>query len=183
MEWIQSPTGTVNLPDDVHCKTRDIFTARLDNLRSQLNHKSAGNSLVIALCGEIGNNSFDHNTQGWRDVPGVLFSPNIAKRQIVLADRGQGIFKTISRVKPSVQNDRDALHVAFTEVISGRSPERRGNGLKFVRTTVSDTGMALVFQSGDAVCTIHHGKVEFAQAPDRINGCLAILNYQGMDKT
>ncbi len=51
---------------------------------------------------------------------------------IIIADRGRGIMETLKKVKPGLANDMDALTVVFTERISGRAPEARGNGLKFV---------------------------------------------------
>jgi len=45
-------------------------------------------SLIVAITGEIGNNSFDHNLGKWPDEPGVFFGYDIAKGTVVLADRG-----------------------------------------------------------------------------------------------
>ncbi len=83
-------------------------------------------SLLVSVAGEIGNNSFDHNLGLWPDTPGVFFGYDLNKKQIVLADRGVGVLKTLKRVRPGLARDADALEVAFTEVISGRAPERQG---------------------------------------------------------
>ena len=55
------------------------------------------------------------------------------KRYIVLADRGLGILETLKQVRPTLKTHIEAVNVAFTEILSGRAPEKRGNGLKFVR--------------------------------------------------
>jgi len=34
---------------------------------------------------------------------------------------------------PELSTDEEAVRTAFTKVVSGRAPESRGNGLKFVR--------------------------------------------------
>jgi len=52
-------------------------------------------------------------------------------RKVVLADRGQGVLTTLKRVRRELTNSSEAIRVAFTETISGRYPETRGNGLKF----------------------------------------------------
>ena len=42
------------------------------------------------------------------------------------------------------------MEVAFTEFISGRAPEKRGNGLKLVREVVLANPIDLFYTSGDA---------------------------------
>lgn len=61
---------------DMYCKTRDVFQARLESFQSKLTPivPLAAVSLVTAVAGEIGNNSFDHNLGNWPDVPGIFFS-------------------------------------------------------------------------------------------------------------
>jgi len=106
--------------------------------------------LISAITGEIGNNSFDHNLGNWPDAPGTFFAYNLNKRQIVLADRGQGVLVTLKRARPGLSDHKNALRVAFTEIVSGRAPEYRGNGLKFVSNVVIDNKISLFFQTGDA---------------------------------
>lgn len=67
-----------------------------------------------------------------------------------MADRGQGVLQTLKRIRPNLIDDKKALEVAFTEIISGREPEERGNGLKFVRNVVTKNLIRLYFQSGNA---------------------------------
>ena len=94
-------------------------------------------SLIVSVAGEIGNNSYDHNIAHWPDIPGIFFGYELKKNQIALADRGLGILETLKRVKPELKDFKEALQVAFTEIISGRTPEARGNGLKYVRRVIS----------------------------------------------
>ena len=70
---------------------------------------------------------------------------------IVLADRGVGVLATLRRIRPKLETDGEALQVAFTEFITGRAPEHRGNGLKYVKDALAKSGASLTFQSGDAI--------------------------------
>jgi len=162
-----------------HCPTRDIFQARLDKmldglLKSPIPENDA--YIFSAIAGEIGNNSFDHNLGSWPDIMGIFFCYVIGEGKIkaVLADRGQGILKTLKVVKPDLQTDREALKVAFTEKISGRAPENRGNGLKFVRENIQNRKMRLIFSSGNAKIELND-KMKIFETGQKINGCLAII--------
>lgn len=181
VEWLHRPNGEHFLADEEHCATRDIFQARLDKLRLTLERKFGQDNLVyllIAVVGEIGNNAFDHNLGAWRDIPGVYFSHDLEQKTVVIADRGQGIFKTIKQAKPTIQNNQEALKVAFTETISGRSPERRGNGLKFVAAVTSNNPIKVEIRSGNAQAMINqeHG-LQIRSISDTILGTLGVINY------
>jgi len=159
-----------------------IFQARLSAFESLL---SGGkeiepiHSLIVAVAGEIGNNSFDHNLGNWPDIAGVFFGFNFEKKIIVLADRGRGVLATLKRVRPGLKNNRDALRVAFTEIISGRAPESRGNGLKFVRKIIAKNNLKLRFQSGDAELKINKGEanLKIKKSAKSIRGCIALIEY------
>ena len=71
----------------------------------------------------------------------------------------------------------DAVTVGFTKQISGRLPEQRGNGLKFVAETVKNKGWSMYFQTGNACCIINDGQLSFANANDTIIGCMAIFKF------
>lgn len=167
--WLQAPT-LAESPQSFVCETRDILTARLPNLTS-LVKKGLPETLlplVISTIGEIGNNSFDHNIGHWRDVPGCWFETQVTggKLWICLADRGQGIFQSLVRVHTTLADDQEAIKMAFETVISGRSPEKRGNGLKFVRENLSGlSGSGLACISGT-------GRIFYG---DEGEGCLAFL--------
>jgi len=163
-----------------HCRTRDIFQARLETLQNKL-ADSLGielASLITAITGEIGNNSFDHNLGNWPDELGIFFS-NTQNNEIVLADRGRGILLTLSRVDTSLKNHSDALIAAFSRQISGRPSEGRGNGLKFVRRVVTTRPINLVFQTGDAVVELNQHKtdIDVKIVSESIRGCYAVISY------
>jgi hypothetical protein len=180
-KWVEVPYGTE--PEaDMYCKTRDTFQARLENFESKLTRIAPLTtvSLITAIAGEIGNNSFDHNLGNWPDIPGIFFSYSMRDRKVVLADRGLGILTTLKRARPQLSNDEEALHVAFTEIISGRYPEVRGNGLKFVRSIMTDYPFTLSFQTGDAYLRLENNSKEvFVQKVDNtLRGCFAIIGFE-----
>lgn len=170
------------LPDRFYCANSAIFQAKLAKLQSALlavPQFSKLVSLIVAVAGEIGNNSFDHNLGKWPDMPGIFFGYDLNKRLVVLADRGLGVLGTLSRVRPELKNHTDALQMAFTEIISGRDPEKRGNGLKFVRKVISGNPMSIFFRSGDAELRLQEGESELSITRSQINtrGCLAIIKF------
>lgn len=180
-EWITASIDKVDTASDYYCRTRDIFQSRLDRMLNDLlkiNNLTEENIyLVSAIAGEIGNNSFDHNLGKWPDIVGIFFGCNITnnKIKIVLADRGQGVLKTLKQIKPELINNSEALQVAFTEKISGRAPENRGNGLKFVKENVKSKKMRLIFISGNARAELNE-KMKIQEQKENIRGCLAILS-------
>lgn len=176
--WVTKPSPS-KIPDDIYCQTGNVFQARLESFSTHLEVKIGIDAyLITAIAGEIGNNSYDHNLGNWPGIPGIYFAYDYIKRIIVLADRGQGIFKTISRVKPDVKNDKEALDVAFTQIISGRSPELRGNGLKFVSKNIKDKKWSLQFDSGRSSLNIdHEGLMRIEDVKRNIKGCFAVIKY------
>ena len=113
--------------------------------------------MVIAIAGEIGNNSFDHNLGQWKDLPGCWFEIERTRRRlwVLIADRGQGIYHSLVRVYPRIPTEQIAVEKAFHETISGRAPEQRGNGLKFVKKVVTEAGAGLACRSGSGA--VHFG--------------------------
>lgn len=182
-DWVESTSGTEPNPD-VYCQTRDVFQARLEKFQLELSRVVPIKivSLVTAVAGEIGNNSFDHNLGNWPDIPGVFFSHAIRNRKVVLADRGQGILTTLKRVRTELTSSSEAMKVAFTETVSGRYPETRGNGLKFVRSIIVKNPFSLYFQTGDAKLYLKKGDEELDIQPAEtiINGCFAVISYEGL---
>ena len=179
--WIS--TGG-ELPAPFYCSNSAIFQTRLQRMQSELaniKNEEIQNilSLVVAVAGEIGNNSFDHNLGNWPDIAGIFFAYDLSKRQVVLADRGQGILKTLQQVRPSLIDDKQALKVAFTEVITGRAPEERGNGLKFVRQVVTKSLIGLSFQTGSAQLKLekNNSDLNIQDAPKYYRGCIAFITY------
>jgi len=180
-EWAVTPPPT-EIPLAFYCSNSSIFQVRLTKMQDALATAPSTDkilSLLVAITGEIGNNSFDHNLGNWPDLPGIFFGYDVNKKEIVLADRGIGILKTLKRVKPGLNNYKDALNVAFTEVISGRSPEVRGNGLKFVRKVIAENPISLFFQSGDAELNMakETSDLDITDSKQFIRGCIAIIKY------
>lgn len=178
-EWLLAKPENMGEFSEFYCPTRDVFEGRLNRMLADLlERKAVGDNnvyILSAIAGEIGNNSFDHNLGNWPDVPGIFFAYDfVSGIKIILADRGQGILKTLKRVRPELKNDQEALRVAFTEKISGRAPESRGNGLKFVRESVESREIYLTFTSGNAQADINE-EMEIQELKEGISGCLAII--------
>ena len=136
-------------------------------------------SLIILIAGEIGDNSFAHNLGRWPDTPGIFFGYDLQKGIIVLADRGLGILETLRQVRPELPSHVEAVNVAFTEFISGRAPEKRGNGLKLVREVVMEQPIDLFYTSGDAEVRMKGSdKAFYVTRGERIvRGCLAKIEF------
>lgn len=180
-QWAGANNPT-DLLDAFYCPDRSIFKARLSRLEAELKSVALLESiysLLTAVAGEIGNNSFDHNLGNWPDAIGIFFGYSVNEKMIVLADRGQGILTTLSRVDKNLTTHQDALKTAFTEIISGRAPENRGNGLKFVREVVVKNDFELFFQSGDAVLLLNDKKENLIinKSKSSIRGCFAKLTF------
>lgn len=179
--WASNESGKATPPaEEFYCPTRDIFQARIDKmlrdaeLFSKL--KQEDTYIISAMAGEIGNNSFDHNLGNWPDVPGIFFGYRMLGGgiKIVLADRGRGILGTLKKVLPHLESDSEAIKVAFTQKISGRAPENRGNGLKFVKENIQSQKAHLSFFSGSGQLELNED-FEIADGSKKIFGCLAIL--------
>lgn len=170
------------MPSQFYCSNSAVFQTRLTKMQDLLGEAQELSQifpLIVAIAGEIGNNSFDHNLGSWPDTPGIFFAYDMHKKNIVLADRGLGILATLKRVKPDLNTDGDALQVAFTEIISGRSPESRGNGLKFVRKIVSENPIGLIFRTGDAELILPQDSNELnvRLSAEPFRGCLAFITF------
>lgn len=181
LKWASGKTAVEPLTD-FYCPNSSIFQARLARLESELIKSDILHdkfSLLTSITGEIGNNAYDHNLGNWPDVPGVFFIYNINNRQVAIADRGQGILTTLRKVRPNLENDQDGLRMAFTEIISARAPESRGNGLKFVRKIVLENKYDFLFKSGQAELRINKksNNLSLAKAKIPINGCLALIKF------
>ena len=176
LDWVSSVHAS-NPETSIYCQTRDIFSARLEGTFAKLEKAVNKDAyLLTAVIGEIGTNSFDHNLGNWPDNPGIFFAFDIPSKKIVLADRGLGILKTIRRVIPDLSSHRQALQIAFTKNISGRFPEQRGNGLKFVSRVIRENNWELKFLTGNAQIIISGGKIT-ASISSVIKGCLAVIKY------
>ena len=153
--WFQQ--GKDSELKEIICSSRDIFQGRLDSMLRQLiqqTSKEVEISLFTAIIGELGNNCFDHNLGQWRDMPGCWFVYGFESNYLwsIVVDRGQGVRSSLGHILPDIKSDEEALEIAFHKKLSGRSPEKRGNGLKFVRSLINgDRARGLFFTSGNAV--------------------------------
>lgn len=178
-EWVQDHA---DIPKRYYCSNSAVFLAKLTSFETALMQKPGFEklfSLVVSVVGEIGNNSFDHNIGKWPDNPGIFFGYDMGKGIVVLADRGIGVLQTLRQVRPKLSTHVAALYVAFTEIISGRSPERRGNGLKYVREVVTNNPINLFFTSGDAEVRLQEPKKELQITRSSIltHGCYVTLEF------
>jgi anti-sigma regulatory factor (Ser/Thr protein kinase) len=153
--WAQAHDGSLPL-EEVYCQTRDVVQSRVESLRTDLSRAGWGEAqtaLITAVIGELTSNAFDHNLGKWRDVPGCWFEYNIGSDQleVTIADRGQGVKSSLERIRPGI-DEAQALQIAFAEHVTGRAPEKRGNGLKFVMNAIKGLGEAqFYFYSGNAM--------------------------------
>ena len=153
--------------------TRDIFSARVQSYILETKKY-----LEAAIIGEIGNNTFDHNFGFISELPkGVYCNLSYLQSFTVLADYGMGVKQSLLSVLPSIESDMEALETAFTKRISGRSPEQRGDGLKYVSETIEKNNWHLYFQSGNGSCLIDKNGVIFQEETVSVIGCLAIIDF------
>lgn len=182
--WAGAAASNIPLIENAYCQTSSIFQARLSTFETalrtvpelQANDKF---SLIVSIVGEIGDNSFAHNLGKWPDIPGVFFAYDTNRKQVVVADRGVGVLATLRQVRPSLHDDQEALMVAFTERLSSRAPENRGNGLKYVRQVIMQNPITLTFRSGNAVMRLPglDPKIHVAAADTAISGTLALIEF------
>lgn len=155
-DWCNALSKPAESPSEWVCETRDVFAARLGRLSScaKMGVSEEELALLISVAGEVGNNTFDHNLGHWRDIPGCWFETQVTGKRLWLciADRGQGVFRSLSRADPTIHDEQTALVAAFERTISGRAPESRGNGLKFVKNIIlQDDRRGLACRSGDGL--------------------------------
>ncbi len=178
-EWIE---GGIEFPGAFYCATSSIFNARLTKMEYALMQKPGFEklySLITLIAGEIGDNSFAHNIGRWPDTVGIFFGYDLEKHIIVLADRGLGVLETLRHVRPGLSSHVAAVEVAFTEFISGRAPEKRGNGLKLVRELVTEQPIDLFYTSGDAEIRMQGQDKVFrvTRGQHIVRGCLAKIEF------
>lgn len=180
-QWASQSTP-IEPAKEFYCRTKDLFApgrlSRLENDLQKVDNLGIHHSLLTSIVGEIGDNSYAHNLGNWPDIQGIFFAYDLNKRTIVLADRGRGILKTLQSVRPSLEFHKDALKVAFTEIISGRFPERRGNGLKSVAQNILASDVKLIFRTGDAQLDLKRGDLKpNITKCEAFHGCVAILKF------
>lgn len=173
-EWATAQTPT-EPPADFYCKTSDVWQGRFSKVAPLLIKQGAdpnSAALIAAVIGEIGDNCFAHNAPNWIDLPGCWFewSFDAGKLKCIIADRGRGIFSSLKAVRPELHTDSEALLMALTQRVSGRAPEKRGNGLKFaVDALHSIAAGSFLLQSGKAKMS-----AELPLDPSRIEAYIGV---------
>lgn len=179
-KWIFSKNKEPFLKE-FYFRYSDLFKFKIISLGDSLlkdGLPSIDISYLISIIGEIGSNSFDHNLGRW-DYPGIIMIYN-PKKEIILADKGVGLLNTLKNVKPELSNDAEAIKTAFTEIVSGRAPESRGNGLKYVKNIIENKLSAdLYFYSGDSYAILKpFKKMVIKKHNGNYDGCMAIIKIK-----
>ena len=101
----QNPNSPLISSPEMYCQTHDVFQARLEQFQSKLSRITSLStvSLITAIAGEIGNNSFDHNLGNWPDTVGIFSHILFEIKEVVLADRGQEFFQRLDRLGRNYQ--------------------------------------------------------------------------------
>ena len=144
-DWHNSGVST-DFIEQSFCSTRGDLNGRLSLYEKALSKSFKTDCLYLFMSslGEVGNNCFDHNLGFWQDRPGALFIRE--ENYCIIADRGQGIRQSLQKVVDL--KDCNAIEFAFTHIVSGRAPEKRGNGLKHVKRSLKTCGISLCIYSG-----------------------------------
>lgn len=160
----------LKIPKENWCFYRDEFKQRSEKyFRNLLKEKEFDfSALLLSAISEIGGNAFDHNLGKFKESPGVCFYYN--KRQVVLFDDGQGIKSSLSAAGIKCKNEQEYINKSMNEVVSGRAPEKRGNGLKLVKSVVEKLGIGFCLKSGQAIYLINlEGTSEVVQMISQCN--------------
>lgn len=183
LNWVAADSHKISeIPKYAYAENSAVFQTKLGKFQDELLKAQIPEDifpLVVSVSGEIGGNSFDHNIGRWPDIGGIFFAYDTETREVVLADRGLGVLTTLRKARPELADDMSALNIAFTEIISGRTEESRGNGLKFVRTVVTNNLISLRFQSGNAELEIKRDSSDLNIKPavQTLRGCIAYIKY------
>ncbi|MBI2426372.1 MAG: hypothetical protein HYV34_00865 [Candidatus Kerfeldbacteria bacterium] len=190
LQWVQAVQG-ITPAADVYCQTRDSAQARVEKFGIELQKvgwDQDRSALLAAITGELTGNCFDHNIGMWHDISGCWFeyTQEGTGLLVIVADRGQGVLESLKRVQPDLESHEKALALAFSRQLSGRAPEKRGNGLKFVLKSFNILPkVSFLFRSGDAALSVE-GKVDvgsiekYITEGEEIRGTYAEIHFLKM---
>lgn len=140
---------------------------------------------LLGVMAHLSGNAFDHNDGHWHDMPGCWLETQLVGKQlwICVADRGQGVFRSLRRAHPEIPDEQAALAAAFERTISGNG--RKGEGLKKVRAAVmkGDRGIACRSGRGASEGFVHYGRLgsqcraELARLPASPYGTIALVAW------
>jgi hypothetical protein len=179
LEWVGLDNANVP-PEDFYCSTRDLAqtrTEKIPTLLTSIDWPEEVAELFSAAIGELVGNCFDHNLGKWRDIPGCWLEVEIDKDliKIYIADRGQGVLASLRNVLPELCDPIEALKKAFTEIITGRAPEKRGNGLKFVLRSLQKIPKIISFTFiSDSAKLFLNGPINFNQVAENLTSVQSI---------
>ena len=97
---------------------------------------------IIALLGEVIDNAFSHNLGKWDPIigPVVIFlmqhNQQEGKLHFSVCDFGIGFLGTLKHNYPDLKTEGEAILRALSPEVTGRDPQRGGNGLNFLRENV-----------------------------------------------
>lgn len=119
---------------------------------------------MAAILGELTNNAFNHNLGQWRDHQGCMVGFEVDTKlkvlRIAIADRGQGIISSLQNTVAPIKDPKVILEKAFYERVSGRAPEKRGNGLKFVLKHIQEKSNYLLCVTQKQKLEVGHPKLK-----------------------
>lgn len=180
LDWYEYGNFTKYIEDNF-CSNRAEFNGRLVSYETLLKKKFQEECLYLANSsfGEIGNNCFDHNLGFWQDRAGCLFVRDVD--YCLIADRGRGIKASLSSAYQLSATEPTYISVAFQKVISGRAPEKRGNGLKYTKKNVLKCQLNLFCNSDCEKIFIGDSQKEsmnpFAQQDFKNSGTLTFIYW------
>ena len=88
----------------------------------------------------------------------------------------RSIFNVLYRLRIGVVTE---VSIPSQEIISGRAPEERGNGLKYVKFIISKNPINLFFQTGNAILNLNANSsdLKISKALDNFHGCLVLIKW------
>lgn len=142
-------------------------------------------SALLDVMARLAGNAFDHNDGHWHEAPGCWLETQLVGKRlwICVADRGQGVLRSLRRAHPDIPDEQAALAAAFERTISGSG--RKGEGLKKVRATVMTGERGIACRSGRGLSEgiVHYGKLgsecraELARLPASPYGTIALVAW------
>lgn len=176
-------TGDISdIDSSLYCATRDVFRARHDKWYTTLSEKIGipKAAQLLTIVGEVGNNSYDHNLGHWQSSPGLCFYSE--HKSVLLFDQGRGIKSSLSGAGHLFENESEYLKAALTQRITGRAPERRGNGLKVSLKIAESLNISFYIRSG---LSFYHNQyfknksnLDFSKCNNK--GVLVLINFENI---
>jgi len=174
-----------NVQEIVYCRFKDIFNARLDNfvrLFTNFGLDKNQTGLVVALVGELGNNTFDHNLGNWpTDISGCFITaqnyPRQGRLEFVIGDPGIGFLGSLKNKFPELKDDVSAIKCGLAGN-TGWIGVNRGNGLRFVQEwTLGKFSGNVIIHSGAGLVKVGGNGMECKKVPRILGTIVQIMLY------